>query len=129
MNEIVAAFFLLSGSFFMFLAGLGVWRFPDLFSRMHAATKAGSFGIGLMLAGLVILYFSWYWLIICALIIFFVFITAPVAAHMLGRAGYLLNVPKYEKTIVDEMALPSDNDSLPHSSKTLSRSTPTDETN
>ena len=88
----------------MFLAGLGTLRFPDLFSRMHAATKAASFGIGLMLTGLVIIYFSWYLLIMSILIIFFIFITAPVAAHMLGRAGYLLKVPQYEKTIADEMA-------------------------
>jgi len=104
MSEIFAALFLFAGSFFMFLAGLGTLRFPDLFSRMHAATKAASFGIGLMLTGLVILYFSWYLLIMSALIIFFIFITAPVAAHMLGRAGYLLQVPLYEKTIADEMA-------------------------
>ncbi len=104
MNDIMAAIFLITGSFFMFLAGLGVWRFPDLFSRMHAATKAASFGIGLMLAGLMILYFSWTWLIFSALIILFVFITAPVAAHMLGRAAYLQDVPQYEGTIADELA-------------------------
>lgn len=104
MNDILAAILLITGSFFMFLAGLGVWRFPDLFSRMHAATKAASFGIGLMLAGLMLIYFSWYWLIFSALIILFVFITAPVAAHMLGRAAYLQDVPQYEGTIADELA-------------------------
>jgi multicomponent Na+:H+ antiporter subunit G len=104
MSEIIAAIFFITGSFFMFLAGLGVWRFPDLFSRMHAATKAASFGIGLMLAGLMIIYFSWYWLIFSSLTILFVFITAPVAAHMLGRAAYFQKVAQYEGTIADELA-------------------------
>lgn len=87
----------------MFLAGLGTWRFPDLYSRMHAATKAASFGIGLMMTGILIAYFTFYLLILAALVITFIFITAPVAAHMLGRAGYLLKVPQYDKTIADEM--------------------------
>ena len=60
MIQWIAAFFLILGAFFMFLAGLGTFRFPDLYSRMHAATKAGSFGVGLMLTGFVIYYFSWY---------------------------------------------------------------------
>lgn len=103
MTEWISALFLLLGAFFMFLAGLGTYRFPDLYSRMHAATKAASFGVGLMLTGFVIYYFSWYYLIESILIVGFVFITAPIAAHMLGRAGYLLNVPLYDKTIADEM--------------------------
>ncbi len=103
MTEWISALFLLAGSFFMFLAGLGTFRFPDLYSRMHAATKAASFGLGLMLTGFVIYYFDWYYLFESLLIVMFVFITAPIAAHMLGRAGYLLNVPLYKGTIADEM--------------------------
>ena len=103
MNEIVVSVLLVLGSFFMFLAGLGTFRFPDLYSRMHAATKASSFGIGLMLAGFILYDFSWYLFIESVLIMLFIFITAPVAAHMLGRVGYMLNVPQYEKTVVDEM--------------------------
>jgi multicomponent Na+:H+ antiporter subunit G len=104
MKEWAAALFLVSGSFFMLLAGLGTLRFPDLYSRMHAATKAASFGVGLMLTGFVIYYSSWYLLLESALIIVFVFITAPIAAHMLGRAGYLLKVSQYKDTLIDEMS-------------------------
>ncbi len=103
MTEWIVGLFLILGSFFMFLAGLGIFRFPDLFSRMHASTKAASFGVGLMLGGFVIYYFSWYNLVESLLIVGFVFITAPIAAHMVGRAGYLLNVPLYEGTIADEL--------------------------
>lgn len=104
MTQVIAAICLVLGAFFMFLAGLGTWRFPDLFSRMHAATKAASFGVGLMMTGFLIYYFTWALLLLAALIIAFIFITAPVAAHMLGRAGHLLRVPQYEKTIADEMS-------------------------
>ncbi len=103
MNDIIVAILLVLGSFFMFLAGLGTFRFPDLYSRMHAATKASSFGVGLMLTGYLVYNFSWYLFFESLLIIIFIFITAPVAAHMLARAGYFLHVPKYENTIVDEM--------------------------
>lgn len=103
MKDVFVAILLIMGSFFMFLAGLGTFRFPDLYSRMHAATKASSFGIGLMLTGFILYSFSWYLFIESLLIMAFIFITAPVAAHMLGRAGYLLNVPQYEKTVIDEM--------------------------
>jgi len=103
MNEWLSALFFVLGAFFMFLAGLGVFRFPDLYSRMHAATKAASFGIGLMLFGFIIYHFNWHDLIESTAIIFYIFITAPVAAHMIGRAGYLLGVKQYEGTIADEM--------------------------
>lgn len=103
MTQWVSAFLLIMGAFFMFLAGLGVFRFPDLYTRMHAATKAASFGVGLMLAGFVIYYFDFYLLIESILILGFVFITAPIASHMIGRAGYLLKAPLYKETIADEM--------------------------
>ena len=103
MTQWIAAYFLILGAFFMFLAGMGTFRFPDLYSRMHAATKAASFGISLMLIGFVIYYFSWYLLIESILIVGFVFLTAPIASHMIGRAGYLLKVPLYKETIADEM--------------------------
>ncbi len=102
-KEWIAAILLVSGSIFMFLSALGTLRFPDVFTRMHAATKASSFGVGLMLAACVI-YFSDGWTIFQSLlIIIFIFLTAPVAAHMIGRAAYFLKVPLWEKTVVDEL--------------------------
>lgn len=103
MIEIIVALLLVSGSFFMFLAGLGTYRFPDIYSRMHAATKAASFGIGLMLGAFIIYYFSWPIFLEACAIIAFIFITAPVAAHMIGRTAYLLGVKQCDETVVDEM--------------------------
>lgn len=102
-SEWIAAFLLVSGAIFMFLSALGTLRFPDLFTRMHAATKASSFGIGLMLAACVV-FFSDGWTVgQSLLIIIFIFLTAPVGTHTIGRAAYLLNVPLWEKTVVDEL--------------------------
>lgn len=102
-REWIAAIMLVFGAIFMFLSALGTLRFPDLFTRMHAATKASSFGIGLMLAAGVV-YFSDGWTVgQSLLIIIFIFLTAPVGSHMIGRAAYLLKVPLWEQTAVDEL--------------------------
>ena len=105
MTEIIAAILLVLGAFFMFVAALGTYRFPDLFSRMHAAAKASSFGTGLVLAAFILIYFKWWLLIEAVLIVFFVFATTPVATHMIGRAAYRLGVPLYEKTVIDPQAV------------------------
>lgn len=104
MKEVIAAIFLVLGAFFMFLAALGTYRFPDLFLRMHAAAKASSFGTGLLLAAFILIYFKWWLVMEAALIVFFVFATTPVAAHMISRAAYWLGAPLYEKTVIDPQA-------------------------
>lgn len=103
MKEIIASAFLVSGAIFMFLSALGTFRFPDIFTRMHAATKASSFGSGLMLIAIII-YIGGIGVIISAVLtIVFIFMTAPVASHMIGRAAYFRGVPLWENTVVDEL--------------------------
>jgi len=98
----VVAFFVLAGTAFGLLAAVGILRMPDVFCRMHASTKAASLGVGcsLIASGL---FFGELGVWAKALLtLTFVFITAPVAAHLLGRAAYLLRTPKWEKTVIDE---------------------------
>ncbi|MBN1153572.1 monovalent cation/H(+) antiporter subunit G [candidate division KSB1 bacterium] len=103
MIEWFVAILLVSGAIFMLLAAVGVLRFPDLFSRMHATTKASSFGAGLMLLS-VILHVQELFIILEAMIVLiFIFLTAPVASHMIGRAAYFLQVPLWKGTIIDEL--------------------------
>lgn len=80
------------GLFFMLVASIGVLRMPDLFTRMHAATKASTLGIsGIALAALV--HFADFAVTArLLLVISFFFLTAPVAAHALARAAYACNV-------------------------------------
>lgn len=90
------------GAFFMALAGIGILRMPDLFTRMHASTKGASLGVALVLLAAA-LYFRDLSLGTKALLtIIFIFLTAPVAAHMLGRAAYAKKVPLWEGSVRDE---------------------------
>jgi multicomponent Na+:H+ antiporter subunit G len=103
MKEIIVSFFLLSGAFFIFIAALGILRLPDLYTRMHASAKASSLGVGLFAIGAGV-YFAEVWVFLeSVLIILFIFLTAPVSAHMIARAGYFLKVRIWEGTVVDEL--------------------------
>lgn len=103
MREWICAILLVSGALFMFVAALGVVRLPDLFTRMHAATKSASFGAVLMLSAVAV-YFGEVWVIFeTILVIFFIFLTTPVGAHMIGRVAYLLGTPLWEGTVIDEL--------------------------
>ena len=74
------------GAALVLLAGLGVLRLPDFYARMHAATKASTIGIGLIgLAGAVTLDEGRFKTLVA---VAFIFVTAPVAAHFIGRVVY-----------------------------------------
>lgn len=88
MIEWIIALFIVSGAFFSFAAGLGVLRLPDVLTRMHASTKAGTLGVGLILTALMIYFAEVSVLARGIAIMIFIFITAPVAAHMIARAAY-----------------------------------------
>lgn len=103
MTDFIAGGFLLVGAFFAIAAAVGLLRFPDLFSRMHAASKAGTLGSGLMLLAIPIaLYEADVALRAIAGVIFFI-LTAPVAAHLLARAAYIAGEKPWSNTGVDEM--------------------------
>src|SRR5215212_7747536 len=103
MSERVSAVLLVAGAFFMLLAGLGVLRLPDLFMRLQAATKASTLGVGCMLLAAAIHFQDLAVTTRAVLIIAFFFLTAPVGAHMIARAGYAAGVPLWEGTITDEL--------------------------
>ena len=97
MIDIIINSLVLLGCSFVFIAALGVWRFPDFYTRMHAATKAGAFGGGLLALAADLLFMQWGAWIQGFLIIGFFYVTTPVAAHLLGRAAYLRKVFLYKK--------------------------------
>jgi multicomponent Na+:H+ antiporter subunit G len=101
--EVLSAIFLLLGAGFMFVAALGLVRFPDLFTRMHAASKAGSLGLGCILLGVAVAYPAPIVIAKCIMVLLFIFLTTPIAAHMIGRAAYLLKVPFWKGTVADEL--------------------------
>ncbi|WP_232818265.1 monovalent cation/H(+) antiporter subunit G [Zobellella maritima] len=100
-TELLTGFLLLSGSFLMLLAGIGIIRMPDLLTRMHATSKAGALGVGLMACGFAV-YFQETSVVVRALaVVVFVIMTAPVAAHVLARAGYFVGIRLWEGTVKD----------------------------
>lgn len=101
--EALTALLLLTGAFFMLMAAVGILRMPDLFMRMSATTKSVTLGVSFSLLA-VALHFND--LGIGARVmatILFVYITAPIAAHMIARAGYVRGVELWPGTIADEL--------------------------
>jgi multicomponent Na+:H+ antiporter subunit G len=86
--EIVAILFLFGGAFFFFVGTMGLIRMPDVFCRMHATTKCDTLGAGMILVGLMI--FNGLSLISLKLllILIFIWITNPTAAHIIAKAEY-----------------------------------------
>ena len=102
-QEILSAFLLVVGTAFMTLGAVGMVRLPDLYLRMSASSKAATLGAALcMLGGAV--HFNEFdvWTRSLATILF-LFLTAPSAAHLIGRAGYIEGVKQFEQTKVDEL--------------------------
>jgi multicomponent Na+:H+ antiporter subunit G len=96
--EYLSLILMLAGTFFILLAGIGLLRMPDLFLRMSAATKASTLGTGFILFAAA-LYFDELGTTSRALAtIVFILLTAPVAAHRIGRAAYFDGVPLWSGT-------------------------------
>ncbi len=88
MSDYIAAASLLGGAFFMLVASLGLVRFPDLYTRMHAATKATTFGMGGILVATAIAFGTPDVAMQSFLAVVFLFLTAPVSGHLISRAAY-----------------------------------------
>jgi multicomponent Na+:H+ antiporter subunit G len=84
--NLTVSILLLTGSIFILISAIGLIRFKDLLSRMHASTKATSFGILLLLIGICIFFNSWSITLKSILIILFIYITAPLAAHAIAKS-------------------------------------------
>jgi len=94
---ILAILLISAGTFFFFTSTVGLLRFPDFYSRMHATGKGDTLGIFLSLVGLA--FFSG-WSLTSLKILFiavFVFITSPTATHALLRAAFDSKVPPWTK--------------------------------
>lgn len=93
---------LLLGSLSMLLAAIGLIRFPDFYTRAHAGTKAASLGAGLILLAAVLPLSNTDIAVRVWLTIFFVFLTVPVAGHILGRSAYLRGLEQWPGKNHDE---------------------------
>ena len=104
MNDFIVGFLLIVGGLAMLLAGVGVLRMPDLFMRMQAATKAATLGVGSVLLAVSIHFGELGVTTRSLLIIAFLFLTAPVAAHVIAKAAYSIGVPLWQASVYDELS-------------------------
>jgi multicomponent K+:H+ antiporter subunit G len=94
--DIVVSIALLIGAFFTLVGSIGLLRFPDFLTRLHAPTKATTLGLGaILLASL--LHFGagrGHLSLHEPLVILFLFMTAPVSAYLLAKAAMHLSRDK-----------------------------------
>lgn len=103
MVETTIKILLVSGTFFALVAAIGVLRFPDLYMRLSATSKAATLGTSFILGATALYFFNISITAKILAIVAFLLLTAPVAAHMIGRAAYFGKVPLWEGTICDEL--------------------------
>ena len=103
MIDVLSAALLLSGVFFSVVAGIGLVRLPDVFSRMHAATKPATLGLALILLGAALRLEDGGDAVKLLLVGAFTFLTAPIGAHMIGRSTYRTGGGGLDELVVDEL--------------------------
>ena len=101
--DLVSAILLALGALLSVAAGIGLLRFPDSLSRLHAATKPQILGLVFIVAAVAIDARSWATLLVLIPVVVFQMLTAPISAHMVGRAGYRTGNFKEDVLVVDEL--------------------------
>jgi multicomponent K+:H+ antiporter subunit G len=98
--EILVSLCLILGSLFILIGAIGLYRLPDFFTRLHGPTKATTLGVGgVILASMIFFSSQEPGLSVHELLItLFLFITAPVSAHMLSKAAMQKKVKLFERT-------------------------------
>jgi len=102
-NDWLTAILLSFGAVFVLLASVGLLRMPDLFTRLHVAAKTPTLGCGLILSAMAVHFRTGEVVSIAMVTAAFIVMTAPVAAHMIARAAYFVDVPLWSGTVIDEL--------------------------
>ncbi|GLY07083.1 MULTISPECIES: monovalent cation/H(+) antiporter subunit G [Actinoplanes] len=102
--DVIAGVCLILGALLSLSAGVALVRFPDLLSRMHAATKPQVLGLLLVLLGCGLRLRDHVDGTTLILVAIFQMATAPVAAHMVGRAAYRSGQARRDLLVIDELA-------------------------
>lgn len=102
--SIVVSALLVIGGLFSVVAAIGLHRFPDVYSRMHSASKAGTLGSGVILIALAIHTDDLGTMTRAIAGFVFLLLTAPIAAHLLSRAAYAAGYRMWEGSVRDEIS-------------------------
>jgi multicomponent Na+:H+ antiporter subunit G len=95
--------FLIVGALFSLLAAVGVLRFPDLYTRLHAAAKAGTVGAGFVLLALAVSALDPAVALRAVAGVAFLVLTAPIAAHLIARAAYTVGQRPSSLTKINDL--------------------------
>jgi multicomponent Na+:H+ antiporter subunit G len=98
LSTAIGIIFILGGLFFFLIGTLGLLRFPDAVTRMHAAAKCDTLGVLLCLAGLAVFVGFNVTSLKLALIVIIVWVTNPTATHLIANAAYVSPKPKTDES-------------------------------
>ncbi|AOH56928.1 Na+/H+ antiporter subunit G [Peribacillus muralis] len=103
--EILSALFLLMGVFLFLVSAFGIIRLPDVYTRNHAVSKSSTLGILFILIGTLLFFFHQHghfdFRIVLAII--FIFMTSPVAGHLINRSAYHSGVKMWDQSVQDDL--------------------------
>lgn len=102
-QDYLAGVLLVIGATFALIASIGILRLPDVYSRMHAASKAGTLGSGVMLIALAVFSGDLGTVTRALAGVVFFLLTAPVAAHLVARAAHSAGYRLWDQSVQDEM--------------------------
>lgn len=103
MTEVIIMILTGIGTLFILLASIGFIRMPDFYLRVSVTTKAATLGIGLILCGAAVYFNDISVSSRVFAIIFFLLLTAPVAAHMIGRTAYFIGTKLWKGSVSDDL--------------------------
>ncbi|MCK5638925.1 MAG: Na+/H+ antiporter subunit G [Flavobacteriaceae bacterium] len=98
--EYIGIALILIGGIFLFLGALGIYRMPDVYTRLQAGTKSSTLGAMSLILGVGFLHPDWFLKI--ALIVIFIGVANPLSSHALARASYRKGVIPYSKSGIDK---------------------------
>ncbi len=104
LRDISTGGLLVFGSFLSVAAGIGILRFPDVLSRLHAGTKPQILGLTCIMLAVVLQNLSWPVASGVAVVLVIQYLTQPISAHLVGRSGYRSDFVDKETLVVDELA-------------------------
>jgi multicomponent Na+:H+ antiporter subunit G len=102
-TDVIVMVLVVLGAAFNLLAAIGIVRMPDLYTRMQSATKAGTLGVACLVLAAAVHFRVALVAVEALLVIILLFITAPIASHLIARAAYVIGVPMWSQTERDDL--------------------------
>lgn len=110
MTDFLMMFFSGLGSIFILIASIGIVRMPDFFLRLSVTVKATTLGVGFILLSSVVFFGELPVATKALAIVFFLFLTSPVGAQLIGRVAYFSGTKLWKNSVLDELREKFDKD-------------------